>query len=54
MALAWKATVTTMSSKPWRLSSSTTCSIMGRLAMGIIGLGWLEVGVVAGSPLRRP
>ena len=43
MALAWKATVTTMSSKPCFFSSSTMCSIIGRLAIGIIGLGWLEV-----------
>ena len=43
MALAMKATVTTMSSKPCRFSSSTMCSIIGRLASGIIGLGWLEV-----------
>ena len=39
MALAWNATVTTMSSKPCFLRRSTMCSIIGRLAMGIIGLG---------------
>ena len=43
MALAMKATVTTMSSKPCWRSRLTTCSIMGRLAMGSIGLGWFEV-----------
>ena len=43
MALAWKATVTTMSSKPWCFSSATTCSIIGRLAIGNIGFGWLDV-----------
>ena len=32
-----------MSSKPCFFSSSTMCSIIGRLAIGIIGLGWLEV-----------
>jgi hypothetical protein len=43
MALAWNATVTTISWKPWLLRRETTCSIMGRLAIGIMGLGWLEV-----------
>jgi hypothetical protein len=39
MALAMKATVTTISSMPWRFSRLMTCSIIGRLAMGSIGLG---------------
>ena len=39
MALAMKATVTTISSKPWRFSRSMMCSIIGRLASGSIGLG---------------
>ena len=43
MAFGRKASVTTMSSKPCRFSSSTMCSIIGRLASGIIGLGWLLV-----------
>ena len=43
MALAMKATVTTMSSNPCWRSRLTTCSIIGMLAMGSIGLGWLEV-----------
>ena len=43
MALAMKATVTTMSSMPWRFSSSTMCSIIGRLTSGSIGLGALDV-----------
>ncbi len=43
MALAMKATVTTMSSNPWVRSRWTTCSIIGRLAMGSMGLGWFEV-----------
>ena len=43
MWLARKATVTTISSKPCRCSRSTMCSIIGRLASGIIGLGALEV-----------
>ncbi len=43
MALAMNATVTTMSVKPCWRSSRMTCSIIGRLAMGSIGLGWLEV-----------
>src|ERR1700722_8795992 len=43
MALAIKATVTTMSSKPCSRSSVTTCSIMGRLAIGSIGFGRFEV-----------
>ena len=43
MALAMKATVTTMSSNPCWRSRFTTCSIIGMLAMGSIGLGWLEV-----------
>src|SRR5690242_2366394 len=43
MVLARKATVTTMSSKPCSFSSSTMCSIIGRLAIGIIGLGWFDV-----------
>ncbi len=43
MALAWNATVTTISSKPWLLRRVTMCSIMGRLAIGIMGLGWLQV-----------
>src|SRR5674476_1109050 len=43
MALAMKATVTTMSSNPCWRSRLTTCSIIGMLAMGNIGLGWLEV-----------
>src|SRR5437660_6623792 len=43
MLLAMNATVTTMSSKPWRCSSRTMCSIIGRLARWIIGFGWLEV-----------
>ena len=38
-----KATVTTMSSKPCWRSSVTMCSIIGALAIGIIGLGALEV-----------
>jgi hypothetical protein len=37
------ATVTTISSKPCRRSSCTMCSIIGALAMGIIGLGELDV-----------
>src|SRR4051812_5463609 len=32
-----------MSSKPWSFSSRTMCSIIGRLANGIIGLGRFEV-----------
>src|SRR5688572_21350000 len=43
MVFARKATVTTMSSKPCSFRSSTMCSIIGRLAMGIIGLGWFDV-----------
>ena len=43
MLLAMKATVTTISSKPWRFSSPTMCSIIGRLTSGSIGLGALEV-----------
>src|SRR5579863_554613 len=43
MALAMKATVTTMSSYPCCRSRPTTCSIMGRLAMGSMGFGWFEV-----------
>ena len=43
MALAMKATVTTMSSKPCWRSRLTTCSIIGMLAMGSMGLGWFEV-----------
>ena len=43
MALAMKATVTTMSSKPCWRSRLTTCSIIGMLAIGSIGLGWFEV-----------
>src|SRR5580692_9847896 len=43
MALAMNATVTTMSSKPCWRSRLTTCSIMGRLAMGSMGFGWFEV-----------
>ena len=43
MALAMKATVTTMSSNPCWRSRLTTCSIIGMLAIGNIGLGWLEV-----------
>ena len=39
MALAMKATVTTMSSMPWRFSSSTMCSIIGRLTSGQHRLG---------------
>ncbi len=42
-AFAMNATVTTISSIPWRRSSLTTCSIMGRLAMGSMGFGWLDV-----------
>ena len=38
-----KATVTTISSKPCCFSSSTMCSIIGRLTSGSIGLGALEV-----------
>ena len=38
-----KATVTTMSSIPWRFSRSTMCSIIGRLTSGSIGFGALEV-----------
>ncbi len=36
---ARKATVTTMSVKPWRFNKSMTCSAIGRLASGSIGLG---------------
>src|SRR5665213_2939070 len=43
MALAMKATVTTMSSNPWVRSRLTTRSIIGMFAIGSIGLGWLEV-----------
>ena len=43
MWLARKATVTTISSKPCRFSSSTMCSIIGRLASGSIGFGAFEV-----------
>src|SRR3954467_14664488 len=43
MWLARNATVTTMSSKPWSASSRTMCSIIGRFATGIMGLGWLLV-----------
>src|SRR5688500_9495616 len=43
MVFARKATVTTMSSKPCSFRSSTMCSIIGRLAIGIIGFGWFEV-----------
>src|SRR5690606_20406314 len=43
MLLAMKATVTTMSSMPWRTSRSMMCSIIGRLTSGSIGLGLLEV-----------
>ena len=43
MALAMKATVTTMSSNPCWRSRLTTCSIIGMLAIGNIGLGWFEV-----------
>ena len=39
MALAMKATVTTISSNPCWRSRLTTCSIMGMLAMGSMGLG---------------
>ncbi len=38
-----KATVTTISSMPWRFSSSTMCSIIGRLTNGSMGLGALDV-----------
>src|SRR3954462_10938561 len=43
MWLAMKATVTTMSSTPSAFSRSTMCSIIGRLTIGIIGLGTIEV-----------
>ena len=43
MALAMKATVTTISSKPWVFNNVTMCSIIGRLTMGIMGLGMFEV-----------
>src|SRR5262245_44863185 len=43
MWLAMKATVTTISSKPWVRNRPTMCSIIGTLAMGIIGLGALDV-----------
>ena len=43
MLLAMKATVTTISSKPWRFSSRTMCSIIGSLTSGIIGFGAFEV-----------
>ena len=43
MWLARNATVTTISSKPWRFSRPMMCSIIGRLAIGSIGLGALEV-----------
>src|ERR671917_1003856 len=35
--------VTTTSSKPWRLSRSTMCSMHGLLTIEIMGLGWLLV-----------
>jgi hypothetical protein len=40
--------VTPMSVKPWRASKFTMCSMHGRLAMRIMGFGWLLV-----SGLRR-
>src|SRR6185437_4288037 len=43
MALAMKATVTTMSVMPCWRRRPTTCSIIGRLAIGSIGFGWFEV-----------
>ena len=43
MLLARNATVTTISSKPCRSRSEMTCSIIGRLAIGNIGLGAFEV-----------
>jgi hypothetical protein len=39
MWFARNATVTTMSSKPCLASSRTMCSIIGALAIGIIGFG---------------
>src|SRR5438270_9985409 len=43
--MAWgrNARVTTISSKPCSFRSRTMCSIIGRLARGIIGLGWFDV-----------
>src|SRR4051812_1058274 len=43
--MAWgrKARVTTISSKPCSFSRRTMCSIIGRLARGIIGLGEFDV-----------
>ncbi len=38
-----KATVTTMSVMPCWRSRLTTCSIIGRLAIGSIGFGWFDV-----------
>src|SRR5918999_6126294 len=35
--------VTTTSSKPWRLSRSTMCSMHGLLTIEIMGFGWLLV-----------
>ncbi len=43
MALAMKATVTTISSMPCSFSRSMMCSIIGRLTSGSIGLGALLV-----------
>ena len=43
MALGRKATVTTMSVMPWRRSSDTMCSIIGRPTRGSIGLGRFDV-----------
>src|SRR4051812_8654614 len=43
MWFARNATVTTMSSKPCSASRRMMCSIIGRFATGIIGLGWLLV-----------
>ena len=37
------ATVTTISSMPWRFSRSTMCSIIGRFTNGSSGFGALEV-----------
>ena len=42
IVLARNATVTTISSMPWRFNRSMTCSIIGRLTSGSIGLGTLR------------